>query len=605
MVTVTSVTLLAYSYLALTGFEEDKVAYVFDTSRAHVQAVANQIRSDLEFTSAKVQFFMRGYQATKGQFHPYTMAVLPTDPFVEAMWVYHFDPKSSGYEQKSDVGTAAKQEKWKTNLAMTQARLLKGALENEVSLTAVPRSPGHWMLSLRYNQPKPQRPIVVISLIRKGSYLDFFHSPQIQDTYLSDQHSNPVLEPSQPTYTELSKPMLEEALQFLHQENNSPSAVFEWTSKKERADSPWLMASAKIGIGGLRVVSFVPKSAALATVRLLIFKSSLFLVLLIGLAAFLSVIGAHHLTNALKKLFEATHQVAQGDFDLEVPVESEDEVGGLTRGFNHMTQEIKRLLAETEEKARMAAELETAKTVQATLFPNANFESSAVEIKGFYQPASECGGDWWYYNKVGSKTFLWIGDATGHGVPAALVTSAARSASRILEEIPELPLSKVLALLNKAINATSKGKVNMTFFLGCFDESTGTLQYCNASHDPPLLVPHKEEKLKKADLKPLIEGKGPRLGESPDSEYEMSEIQLNPGDRLVLYTDGVTELMNGEGEMWGERKFLRSLLASFNEGGTLTVAMDDLSQGISDHRQDAPLEDDVTYFMFQYHNKAA
>ncbi|MCB0365891.1 MAG: SpoIIE family protein phosphatase [Bdellovibrionaceae bacterium] len=605
MVSVTSVTLLVYSYLALNGFEEDKVAYVFDTSRAHVQAVANQVRSDLEFTSAKVQFFMRGYQSTKAQFHPYTLAVLPTDPFIEALWVYHFDEASGSYSQKASAGEAATATKWQTQLQNNRDQLIKSALESEISLASLPQSPGYWVLGLRYSQPQPLHPVVVLSLIRKGSYLDFFHSPQIQDTYLSDQHNNTVINPVQPTYVELTKPMVAEALAYLKKENKAPTTVFEWSPKSASSDSPWLMASAKIGIGGLQVVSFVPKKAALATVRLLIFKSSLFLILLIGLASLLSVVGAHHLTDALKRLFEATHQVAQGDFDLEIEVESEDEVGGLTRGFNHMTQEIKRLLAETAEKARMETELATAKTVQATLFPEAQFHSGPVEIKGYYEPASECGGDWWYYNKVGSKTFLWIGDATGHGVPAALVTSAARSASRILEEMPELSLSKVLSLLNKAINGTSKGQVNMTFFLASFDEQTGKLEYCNASHDPPLVIPHKEDKISKADIKPLIGAKGPRLGESPDSEYSQEELQLNPGDRLVLYTDGVTELMNGDHQMWGERKFIRSLLASFNQGGSLDVAMADLSREILEHRQGAPLADDVTYFMFQYHSKVA
>ncbi|MCB0386337.1 MAG: HAMP domain-containing protein, partial [Bdellovibrionales bacterium] len=445
MVSVTSVTLFVYSYLALTGFEEDKIAYVFDTSRAHVQDVANQIRSDLEFTSAKVQFFMRGYQSTKAQFHPYTLAVLPTDPFVEALWVYHFEESSGAYTAKAQAGESATHPKWQGPLQNHQDQLVKSALESEVSLTAIPQAPGYWILGIRYAQPKPFHPVVVLGLIRKGSYLDFFHSPQIQDTYLSDQHDNTVLDPTQPTYTDLTKPMVAQALAYLKKQNKAPTSVSEWSPKGVSSDSPWLMASAKIGIGGLQVVSFVPKKAALATVRLLVFKSSLFLILLIGLASLLSVFGAHHLTDALKRLFEATHKVAQGDFDLEIDVDSEDEVGGLTRGFNHMTQEIKRLLAETAEKARMETELATAKTVQATLFPETNFRSGSIEIKGYYEPASECGGDWWYYNKVGNKTFLWIGDATGHGVPAALVTSAARSASRILEEMPELPLSKVLS----------------------------------------------------------------------------------------------------------------------------------------------------------------
>ncbi|MCC7403502.1 MAG: SpoIIE family protein phosphatase [Bdellovibrionales bacterium] len=605
MVSITTVTLLAYSYLALSGFEEDKVAYVFDTSRAHVQAVASQIRSDLEFATAKIQFFMRGYQAAKGEFHPYTLAVLPTDPFVEAMWVFQPEDGSGAYQSKARAGETAALEKWQPALTEHQDSLVKAALESEVSLNSVAKSPGYWFLALRYNQPAPAQPVVVLALFRKGSYLEFFHAPQIQDTYLSDQHHNALLRPAQPTYQELSQDELLTALQYLSSIPKAPSSVIEWTSTANGGGGKWLLATQKIGLGGLEVVSFVPKSAALATVRLLILKSSLFLILLIGIACLLSVFGAHHLTNALKRLFEATHKVAQGDLDLEIEVESEDEVGGLTRGFNHMTHEIKRLLAETAEKARMETELATAKTVQATLFPEPEYRAGKVEIKGHYEPASECGGDWWYYNKVGSKTLLWIGDATGHGVPAALVTSAARSAARILEEMPTLTLSQIMSLLNKAIQSTSHGKVNMTFFLAAFDENTGVLQYSNASHDPPLLIPHRTEPLKRKDIVALMGAKGPRLGESSESVYQTEELALKPGDRLIFYTDGVTELVNGEQQMWGERNFLRSLLASFGTDGSLDVAMRDLAQDIQTFRATTPLKDDVTYLMFQYHDQAA
>ena len=71
-----------------------------------------------------------------------------------------------------------------------------------------------------------------------------------------------------------------------------------------------------------------------------------------------------------------------------------------------MTVEIKRLLKETAEKARMESELLTAHTVQETLFPPSHFKNDILEIMGFYQPASECGGDWWFYNQKENKTFF-------------------------------------------------------------------------------------------------------------------------------------------------------------------------------------------------------
>ena len=198
-----------------------------------------------------------------------------------------------------------------------------------------------------------------------------------------------------------------------------------------------------------------------------------------------------------------------------------------------MAAEIKRLLSETAEKARMESELKTAQVVQSTLFPTGDLVHSDLEIRGFYQSASECGGDWWFYSEVGSKVYFWIGDATGHGVPAALVTSAAKSAAGILEKFPDLPLDRVMELFNSAIYGTSHGTVMMTFFLGCFDRDSMQFEYCNASHDPPFLMrPQEGKKLKKKDLTPLMEKIGKRLGETPDSQYEKVSIDLSPGDRI-------------------------------------------------------------------------
>ena len=89
---------------------------------------------------------------------------------------------------------------------------------------------------------------------------------------------------------------------------------------------------------------------------------------------------------------------------------------------------------------------------------------------------------------------------------------------------------------------------------------------------------------------------GKRLGETPDSQYEKVSIDLSPGDRIIFYTDGVTELNNSEGDMWGERQFARLILQSFNDGESLQDSMKTLGENIKSFRNGHPLHDDVTYF---------
>lgn len=266
-----------------------------------------------------------------------------------------------------------------------------------------------------------------------------------------------------------------------------------------------------------------------------------------------------------------------------------------------MTKEIERLLDETAEKARMESELQTARVVQSTLFPSEDYRDETIEVKGFYEPASECGGDWWYYNQIGNRTYFWIGDATGHGVPAALVTSAARSASEIIEQFHDLPLSQIMTFMNRAIYGVAQGNVMMTFFLGCFDHSNGQFGYCNSSHDTPYLIPPKfGDALTKNDIIPLQENNGPRLGQDEHADFEETWIDLPPGSKIIFYTDGVTELVNAEGKQFGDRKFIRTLIKSFNKEDELYFAMENLYAELEQFRDKTPLNDDVTYFMFHY-----
>lgn len=272
--------------------------------------------------------------------------------------------------------------------------------------------------------------------------------------------------------------------------------------------------------------------------------------------------------------------------------------------FNQMYLELKRNLAQKQEADRIKSEMGKAQIVQNFFFPEKHYLNEDVEIHGMFERASECGGDWWFYQQRGDHLYLWLGDATGHGLAAAMVTSAARSASAMLIEFPELPLPKLMSMLNAAIFGSGGGEVLMTFFLGSLNLKTGKLDFCNASHNQPLWFPQKTEALKKSDLQLVGDAMGPRLGEGPSATYELESVQLHPGDRLVFFTDGVVELENPDGRQWGERQFLSKIISSFNQNSGLTLPMQRLARGIEEFRCSQPFVDDVTCFFLQYKPKA-
>ncbi|UXR63203.1 SpoIIE family protein phosphatase [Bdellovibrio bacteriovorus] len=350
------------------------------------------------------------------------------------------------------------------------------------------------------------------------------------------------------------------------------------------------------GFGSQSDVTTVEKEKALGAVQILIRKSLIFFGLLISVTVILSLFASSGLTQALTQLFDATKKVAEGDFNIRVDVKSSDEVGSLADNFNIMAAEVSRLLDQTAEKARMESELQTAKTVQETLFPETQAKIGPLAIAGYYEPASECGGDWWHYCQIGNKIFLWIGDATGHGAPAALITSAAKSASTIIERLNITP-AKALELLNRSIYDVSKGRIMMTFFLASFDLETGELAYCNASHEAPFLMKKGEGPLKKKDLIPLNEVNNPRLGQARDSVYEQTTIQVETGDLVFFYTDGIPDIQDPAKAAWGEREFIKALIAANKDFPGVSDSVERFAQSFQAHRQGAPLIDDVTFFV--------
>ncbi len=265
-----------------------------------------------------------------------------------------------------------------------------------------------------------------------------------------------------------------------------------------------------------------------------------------------------------------------------------------------------RLLKDTAEKTRLEKEIETAKHVQSTMFPPEQVTFPGLDISSFYTPASECGGDWWGCGELGDgKKFIAIGDATGHGLPAAMITATAKAACSVIAAVLRshpgsvAHPSEMLELLNGAVYEATQGKILMTFFIGVIDAETRKITYASASHDPIYIYraggigtdPSRER------LGILLAKPGPRLGQGPQAHYEQSAEALAPGDLIITYTDGVTEASNAEGKEYSERKFMRSIVKHSNRAGQ--ELRDGLLSDLREFTGSTPLKDDVTLAVVQ------
>jgi sigma-B regulation protein RsbU (phosphoserine phosphatase) len=328
----------------------------------------------------------------------------------------------------------------------------------------------------------------------------------------------------------------------------------------------------------------------------------------VGAAAVLAILFSKTLVAPLNRLYKATREVASGNFSVNLAVNSSDEIGSLTRSFNAMSGKISELIQEQVRKAHLENELAIASTVQQTLIPPVEFRDQDVLIRSHYQSASECGGDWWGFFRVGSKLCVMIADATGHGLPSALITASARSGASVLQKLaeddPEFSFSPaaMLSYANRVIYEAANGKIMMTFFVGVIDFDMNTLTYSSAGHNPPWLFKKGEGSFQ---MKSMV-ASGMRLGEQRENNgFEEKTVPISPEDILFLYTDGLIEGKDNGGEMYGKKrakKMIESLLVKGPESIISGLMGDFLG-----HNGDKALDDDVTLaiLQFQPQHKAA
>lgn len=578
-----------YLLLALKIFEEDKIAYVFDSSSKMSGTVASQIKTTLNAALGASKPLFQDFLLQQ-KFSTVSESIFNNESGFEAVIV--FSKSEAGIYEKSAALEKTPQ------FAEGMVKALQGYLPTyftEVdALQRLVRNPYYderLFIFEKVTDEARRRSNVFLLIVRMSELSEMFRSVTGQKLYLISQDGTVMFGPDGSVGHNLKESVIPSILK------KSLTVVSQGAETIKSKDGVDLLVSySKVGFGDLIVINTVEKTLALSAVQVLIRKSLIFFGLLISLTVILSLFASSNLTQSLTQLFQATKRIAEGDFKIQVDVKSRDEVGILADNFNIMAAEVSRLLEQTAEKARMESELQTAKTVQDTLFPDSKARIGDLAIAGFYEPASECGGDWWHYCEIGSKIFLWIGDATGHGAPAALITSAAKSAATIIEKLNVSP-AQALEMLNRSIYDVSKGRIMMTFFLASFDKENGELTYCNASHEAPFLLRKKEGELKKKDLELLNEVNNPRLGQARESIYKEVTVQIHKGDSVFFYTDGLQDIQNLKKESWGERNFIKALLSANPSNVDVGTFVSQFSQSFTDFRQGAPLVDDVTFFV--------
>jgi sigma-B regulation protein RsbU (phosphoserine phosphatase) len=341
----------------------------------------------------------------------------------------------------------------------------------------------------------------------------------------------------------------------------------------------------------------LPQEKAFAVTKYLINKSIFYGIFILGVAMLLSVLLARPLTAQLENLFGMTQEIAKGNFDKRVQIKGNDEVGALSDSVNDMADKIVVYMQEMKEKARLENEVQVAQLVQSSFFPSKSESDNVLATHGHFEPATECGGDWWGYFDQGDWRVFFIADATGHGVPAALLTATINccksSLAFITETRPEIlgQPNEILRYMNQAVCGAGK-EIQVTCFVASFNKKSLELIFSNSSQTPPILWSGNKSDLTKDDFQPLIEANGPRLGQKLDSKFESHTLILKTHDTIFFYTDGLTEAENTEGSAFGQRRLLKSL-AQHGTGSPVMI-IEGVMGDFKVFTSNTPLNDDLT-----------
>jgi len=242
-----------------------------------------------------------------------------------------------------------------------------------------------------------------------------------------------------------------------------------------------------------------------------------------------------------------------------------------------------------EERRHLEAELELAQSVQKMLLPQEIPDIPGLEVAAFSRPAQIVGGDYFDFIDFSNGLHgLAIADVAGHGVSASLHMAGIQALLRALVPQNASP-AEVMRQLHKLFIHNIRFETFVTFFLGAFDPATRMFTFCNAGHQPPLVL-HKTNGSKESAE--MLLPTGAAIGLVEEAEFKENAVELQAEDLLVLYTDGVTEAVDLQNRQFG-RERLVDLSRRINNTPAKEVVQK-IRQSLEEFSEGKPLADDTT-----------
>jgi len=290
----------------------------------------------------------------------------------------------------------------------------------------------------------------------------------------------------------------------------------------------------------------------------------------------------------------------RGAFDfLTKPIDFNDLEATITKTIVQL-EVLKQALRDREQLLSVRNDLSTAARIQQSILPQ-KFppfpDRSEVDVYAQMTPAKEVGGDFYdfFFLDQDRLAFL-IGDVSGKGVPAAIFMAVSRTLLKAIATQVVNP-GESLRRLNQLLIPESNGRMFVTIFYGILNTRTGDVQFSFGAHNPPFI------KRKEGEVERISHESGFLLGMMDDMEYDVHKVTLRPGDTILLYTDGVTEAMNGNAELFEESRLVEALRRT--NGAPLPEMLKGIQDDLVRFAAGTTQSDDITMLALQYRGKSA
>lgn len=345
---------------------------------------------------------------------------------------------------------------------------------------------------------------------------------------------------------------------------------------------------------GYTVVAVMPQSeAALSRNVAVSVTTAMQVVIFAALFIMIFILVKKLVVDNILKINGSLTAITEGHLDTVVDVRSHEEFAALSDDINSTVDTLKRYISDAE--ARIDAELAFAKAIQHSALPSVfppYPNRKEFDIWACMHTAKEVGGDFYDFYFVDEQTLVFlIADVSGKGIPAAMFMMTAKTLLKSYAE-SGMDAAQVLTQANNKLCEGNDAGMFVTVWMGYLNTRTGEVTYANAGHNPPL-IRHADGSVEFVRSRP-----GLVLAGMEGIRYRANSIQLEPGDMLYLYTDGVTEATNADNNLYGENRLLAIL--EHHTNGDVHAVCENVKADVDAFVGEAPQFDDITMLSLRY-----